>query len=176
MKKHLSYNLKHKNVLIYFRKHILILLIIFITVYLSSCEQMATEAGVNCLFDDYKYDVYFETDSLPTAIINQEYSANIVVSVTNLDTSGGCYDYDITVEEGYLPIGLDLVTWEDEREHWYDFASDETRRTVKIKGTPIEAPGEYKFRLEVYVYVGKDCTDLCTHLASKYYVITLNSE
>jgi len=158
MGKNLSSNLKHKNVLIYFRKYILILFILFITVYLSSCEVV-----LNCLFDN---EPEFETDSLPTAIVNQEYSANIYASVRDIrsgDVPDYCYnDYEFTLEEGHLPDGLKLT-------ELY------STNAVRIEGTPTEL-GEYKFKLEVYVYVNYDCDDLCTNYAYRDYVITVNSK
>jgi hypothetical protein len=145
------------------------ILVLFIPVFLSGCED-EMDLSVNCILDT---EPAFSTESLPDAILNQEYSASIVAHMENgFDDE---YEYEFTLEEGRLPEGLKLVNWREELEHWYDWASNEEMRTVKIKGTPTEI-GEYEFKLEVYVTAKEGLTNLCNQIDERYYTITVKSE
>jgi hypothetical protein len=159
-------SLKRIDLLICFMKYILLL---FIPVVLSACSEITDDVG-DCVLDN---NAEFQTDSLPTAIVNEEYSTNIVAGVTDTDEEAWyecAYEYEFTLEEGSLPDGLKLVNPKT------DTAYDKSWRVAKIEGTPTKA-GEYKFKLEVYLdAVAYDCDDLCDPSATKKYIITVKSE
>jgi len=150
----------HRKILISFMNFILIL---FIPVFLSSCEEVVDQM-VDCVdFDNPEFDV----DSLPDAFLGDAYSARIVASIGN-EPDDESYDYEFFLH-GDLPDGLKLVT------------EDYEPLTV-IKGTPTKA-GVFEFTLGVEVTPRfddsddpyDDGNDLCSASDSIDYSITVNS-
>jgi len=168
MWKKLSSKPKHKDILI---KFTMCLSMSFIALVTSSCSEIAEDV-TNCILG---MDAEFETDSLPAAIVNQEYSAKIVAGINDTDEEAWyecAYEYEFTLEEGSLPDGLKLVNYKPDTFESYN----KNWRVAKIEGTPTK-PGEYKFKLDIELTpVASDCDDLCDPSASKVYVITVKSE
>ncbi len=161
MEKNFSSHLGHNMFFSRFMKYIPILLILL----LPACD-VAEDEIEDCLNGD---EAEFETDSLPTAILNQEYSVRIVAGVKNAPLDDA-YVYDFELD-GNLPNGLKLITQDRER-------------IASIEGTPTKL-GNYKFNLSVHVSPlsssddGEDYDDgddLCSAYAFMDYVITVNSE
>jgi hypothetical protein len=126
----------NRKILISFMNFILIL---FIPVFLSSCEEVVDQM-VDCVdFDNPEFDV----DSLPDAFLGDPYSARIVASIGN-EPDDESYDYEFFLY-GDLPDGLKLVT-------------EDYEPVTVIKGTPIKA-GVFEFTLGVEVTPRFDDSD-----------------
>ena len=155
----------HRKILISFMKCILIL---FIPIFLSSCEEVLDQV-IDCVdFDNPEFDL----DSLPDAVLGEPYSARIVASIGN-EPNDEAYDYEFSLY-GDLPNGLKLVTQDYEP-------------VAVIKGTPTRA-GVFEFTLEVevtpkgsdtYYSYDEDSNDdgnnLCSATDSIDYSITANN-
>jgi|GEM_PF-1012863 len=156
----------HRKILISLMKYILIL---FIPVFLSSCEEVLDQVTDCVDFDNPEFDV----DSLPDAFLGEPYSARIVASIGN-EPEDEAYDYEYSLY-GDLPNGLKLVT-------------EGYEPVAVIKGTPTKV-GIFEFTLEVevtppdddthYPYDGEapydDGNDLCSATDSIDYSITVNN-
>ena len=80
------------------------ILILSIPVFLPACY-VVEDKITDCIdFDKPEFD----TDSLPNAILNQAYSASIVVEIKN-NPNDEYYDYEFSLKAGNLPDGLILV-------------------------------------------------------------------
>ncbi len=163
MRKHLFSKRKQKNIPVYFMKCILI---ISITVFLPACD-VVEDKVIDCVnFDKPE----FNTDSLHDAVLNQAYSASIVVEIKN-NPDDEYYDYEFYLKAGNLPDGLKLV-----QEGYEPIAF--------IEGTPI-TPGYYEFIIEIHAidpyYYRKEYyywneSDLCEEYNERVYSITVNTE
>ncbi len=151
---------RHRKILISFMKYILIL---FIPVFLSSCEEVVDQM-VDCVdFDNPEFDV----DSLPDAVLGEPYSARIVASIGN-EPDDESYDYEFFLY-GDLPKGLKLVT-------------EGYEPVAVIKGTPTKA-GVFDFTIGVEVTPRfdnsddphDDGNDLCSATDSIDYSITVKN-
>lgn len=123
---------------------------------LSSCDEGSVEEAIwSCLDGD---GPSLPRVILPTATINEEYSATIKASIKRSENDD-LYEYTFTVSED-LPYGIEANNFEGNRD-------------LYLSGTAVQA-GSYQF--EVIVRVNDiNIESLCLHQDTRSYILSVHN-
>ncbi|PIE41480.1 MAG: hypothetical protein CSA49_03170 [Gammaproteobacteria bacterium] len=130
-------------------KKALSVFVVVVTTCLSGCGEVGLYV---CIAGN---GPVFQTKSLPDAVLNQHYQADIQVEIEN-EPQDDWFFYDFSVEDN-LPYGLEAYHFNDSR-------------VLSIEGTPTETG---IFRFDVLVQVS-GVHNLCYYRARREFVLVVN--
>ena len=121
-----------------------------------------TLAGCDAIFDCLDKDgPTFDTTTLMPAVLNQEYTDSIIVSVEN-EPLDDRFDYNFTLLSGSFPMGI---------------TAQPTGRTLVLSGTATEL-GSHQFRINVTVDDGltEAQSGLCFRVRDREFTLLVEQE